>query len=764
MVLQVYCPKCGESVPDDAEFCMKCGQRIGQPAEEKSPGSKEAEKWLSKARALKEEGIAKDDRGKIEESLSAFDKAIDKDPRNAALWYEKGVALGLLERFEEALENFETALKLDPGNEDYKAMRDNARESIAARQKKEEAPKKKEMPSIAMEIKAAVKELDEAKVIKTIDSLMGRQEYHTLKALEEDAVERLKKEGYKLGEKELQLVKDMVIKHGHTGKFAIDDMIARKLGGGKKAAMIVTVVLVILGAVVTEILIPMMGEKLMNEPPVAQITSPEDNIVLTSGQTVVFKADAKDKEDGENILGSNFVWSSSIDGELGRGRSISVSTLSPGTHTITLTVTDSKGAEDTESLVLTIQERKILHELKLPKRVNVNGKEEDAFIRVWEPLIDEKAPDKGWLEMETPFYSIKVNLDHSYYLLYDKVLGKDLLVYNDRVENPTDMLTGSDLGFADQEGNNKIQWGTTALHDPNGIGRYQILFEDRDAGFLLVDTEGWDIPGSGDPTEGFDAEAEVMFGLFADKPYFINADEFNNLQKLGLKQYSDEHLRQLRSPNEVVQTWVITGEYDYATIKGGDSDHLNGVMWAPWYEVNPIFGERKAWHAGSASISKQFPDHRLIGNKLGGAMIFSLPQGYFRWDDSKDVFGGQVVSEFLIIVEKPEKAVGFAVEPVNQLTFLYDSKDYATIEGYPESMTAICSRYGLSCIGTLDATDWDTKRFAYVITLTQDWYDARTNTVKEDTWSLADQGLADFHSYEDVILTQMKSTKPLISY
>ncbi|MFQ5801071.1 MAG: zinc-ribbon domain-containing protein, partial [Candidatus Hydrothermarchaeales archaeon] len=86
----MYCPKCGEDIPDDARFCTKCGHQIDSSKEE---GPTDAELWLSKAKALKEEGIAKDDKRKIEESLAAFDKAIELDPKSGVLWYEKGVAL-----------------------------------------------------------------------------------------------------------------------------------------------------------------------------------------------------------------------------------------------------------------------------------------------------------------------------------------------------------------------------------------------------------------------------------------------------------------------------------------------------------------------------------------------------------------------------------------------------------------------------------------------------------------------------------------------
>ncbi len=552
------------------------------------------------------------------------------------------------------------------------------------------------------------------------------------------------------------MIKDMVLKHGRTGKFSIDDAIIRKVGGGRKAAVLVTVLIVLLGAVVTEILVPMMGERIMNEPPTAHITSPVNNMVLSAGQVLLLTGTASDEED-EELLGSNFHWTSDIDGELGSGSSKSISTLTAGTHTITLTVKDSDGASVSESVVVKIEARKMMHELLLPKTVLVGGKEETAYIRVWEPLIDERAPSKGWLEMENPFYKISVNLDHSYYLIYDKALRKDILIYNDKVENKMDMLTGSDIGFADLDANNQVPYSTTARDDVDGIRRYTILYEDKAKGFLLVGTEGWDFQVV-DPGSGYDMEAEVHFGIFADKPYFVDSTEIDNLQAQGSARPNEK-----KNPNEVTKSWVLTGEYSSASISGGDAEHLNKQVYEPYYEVQSLGGERKPWHAGSAEISKMFPDHVLIGDRLGGAVVFSLPQGRFRWDDSLGVAGGQVAAEFILAVERPEKGVAFSVDPVSRETFLYDSKDYATIPGYAESLGEICSRYKLSCVGTISAKDYDVKRFAYVVTLTDDWYDGSQNKVKDSVWAEADSALQDFKEYEDTIYQMLRSTRPLVT-
>lgn len=398
----------------------------------------------------------------------------------------------------------------------------------------------------------------------------------------------------------------------------------------------------------------------------------------------------------------------------------------------------------------------VLHNLTMNKTVKIKGREVAAYIYIWKPWKDIKAPKKGWLTMENPFYRISVNLDHSYYMLFDKIGGRDVFVYNDDVEDRISILTGSDIGAADHGGDNPTFFATTALHDVDGISGYIVAREDNKRGFLLVNTEGWNFQPE-DRMKGYDVEAEVMFGLFADRPYFIEANEFNNLQRLGL---AGENIP-YKDPDELVKTWVITGEYDSAAIKGGDLGHLNAEWWRPWYEVQTISGKgRKPFHIGSAAFSKMFPVHRIIGQKLGGGIIFSLPEGRFRFDETLGIYGDQVVGESILELEKPQKAFAFSVLPVNEYYYFYDSESFN--EEYRQSMIYICERYGLTCPDdSLDWHNWKTKRFAYVLTLTSDWYDESTNKPKERVWELADQGLRDFKDYEDIIYEEMEDTSPV---
>lgn len=73
--------------------------------------------------------------------------------------------------------------------------------------------------------------------------------------------------------------------------------------------------------------------------PQVTILSPDGNVNIGSGSSLLFNGSAYDLEDG-SLGDSTLTWSSSLDGFLGTGSSI-LATLSPGLHTITLTAVDS---------------------------------------------------------------------------------------------------------------------------------------------------------------------------------------------------------------------------------------------------------------------------------------------------------------------------------------------------------------------------------------------------------------------------------------
>lgn len=90
-----------------------------------------------------------------------------------------------------------------------------------------------------------------------------------------------------------------------------------------------------------------------NTAPSVNITSPSGGSNFDDGTNITFSATADDSEDGD--LSSDIIWSSSIDGNLGTGASLST-TLSTGSHTITARVSDSDGAETSRTITITVNE------------------------------------------------------------------------------------------------------------------------------------------------------------------------------------------------------------------------------------------------------------------------------------------------------------------------------------------------------------------------------------------------------------------------
>ena len=89
------------------------------------------------------------------------------------------------------------------------------------------------------------------------------------------------------------------------------------------------------------------------QSPYPVITHPGDGETRPKNQPIPFNGNARDLEDGA-VPGTALVWSSSKDGPLGSGASVTA-TLSDGAHIVTLAATDSDGNTYTTSIGLTIQ-------------------------------------------------------------------------------------------------------------------------------------------------------------------------------------------------------------------------------------------------------------------------------------------------------------------------------------------------------------------------------------------------------------------------
>jgi len=90
-----------------------------------------------------------------------------------------------------------------------------------------------------------------------------------------------------------------------------------------------------------------------NRPPQIAITSPADGSTVAISQTVTFEGMTYDIDTGE-MTAEQLTWSSSLDGVLGQGDSLSLATLSAGQHTITFEADDGAGGVADATIVLTV--------------------------------------------------------------------------------------------------------------------------------------------------------------------------------------------------------------------------------------------------------------------------------------------------------------------------------------------------------------------------------------------------------------------------
>ncbi|MBK8795595.1 MAG: hypothetical protein IPM07_03880 [Anaerolineales bacterium] len=92
-----------------------------------------------------------------------------------------------------------------------------------------------------------------------------------------------------------------------------------------------------------------------NQPPAAQIITPDEGATFGYGQIVALTGVATDIED-VTLPDSAFAWYSDLDGLLGAGASLDASLETIGAHTLTLQVTDSSGAVGTAQRTVTVSD------------------------------------------------------------------------------------------------------------------------------------------------------------------------------------------------------------------------------------------------------------------------------------------------------------------------------------------------------------------------------------------------------------------------
>jgi hypothetical protein len=90
----------------------------------------------------------------------------------------------------------------------------------------------------------------------------------------------------------------------------------------------------------------------VNATPAVAITGPASGSAYEPGAAVTFTGTATDTEDGS--LTSALTWTSDLDGPLGTGGSVMVTTLTSGTHMVTAAVTDSGGKSDSATVTVIV--------------------------------------------------------------------------------------------------------------------------------------------------------------------------------------------------------------------------------------------------------------------------------------------------------------------------------------------------------------------------------------------------------------------------
>ena len=93
-----------------------------------------------------------------------------------------------------------------------------------------------------------------------------------------------------------------------------------------------------------------------SNPPWVEILTPDNTMSYLEGSTVILHSSGWDLED-RALLDPSIAWTSNVDGFLGNGRLISVATLTPGSHDITVTATDSDSLTSSDTHGITITAR-----------------------------------------------------------------------------------------------------------------------------------------------------------------------------------------------------------------------------------------------------------------------------------------------------------------------------------------------------------------------------------------------------------------------
>jgi uncharacterized protein YjdB len=92
-------------------------------------------------------------------------------------------------------------------------------------------------------------------------------------------------------------------------------------------------------------------------PPRVAITAPMHGERFTAGDSIHLEGSARDGRTEAPLPDSVLVWTSSLDGEIGRGERFTTAVLSAGEHTLALTATGTAGLSGSDSVQVVVDER-----------------------------------------------------------------------------------------------------------------------------------------------------------------------------------------------------------------------------------------------------------------------------------------------------------------------------------------------------------------------------------------------------------------------
>jgi parallel beta-helix repeat protein len=196
----------------------------------------------------------------------------------------------------------------------------------------------------------------------------------------------------------------------------------------------------------------------INTLPTAYITAPFEGAVFNYMDTINFTGYGNDSEDGF-LIGSSTNWSSNITGYFGNGNTTSSgSTLSAGTHKITLTVKDSAGSTTNATINITIKLQPTAPTLTITfppngatvaGTVNITGTASDPNDNLELQNIQVKVDNGNWniATGTTNWYYVLdttalLNGAHTIYArafdggLYSTTISRSIDVDNTAVNNP----------------------------------------------------------------------------------------------------------------------------------------------------------------------------------------------------------------------------------------------------------------------------------------------------------------------------------------